>query len=242
MPPPPVFVLRPDPTPLLAWFARMTADPVVVINEIEAGLAEHRWHDRAPLIGWPWLEALRRADKQTTANLLTQLGILLDGWESAWGLGDASSHSACAAAQAWLVQDLHCLADLHSHIGGSDAAVWSQRGHRAEERLHTQLWSSSLGTYCDRDAGGNLHPTASGDDWSVLLLLDTPPARVESLAKSCLAGLRDSRIPWSTRWLGCLGLHRHGRGAAARPIVAGWATAADEPWARQAQAVCLGMS
>lgn len=195
--------MTPDPVLALRRFAAIAFDPVAGVRALIADL------DAAavPLLAWPLLQALRRADAPVPSGVLPALDLWLDDWDTRHGLA-GGPRAATVAAQAWLVQDLHCLADLHHRAGDGDGPDWSERGHRAEAALHAVLWHSD--GYRDRDVAATTDPLAA---LMPLLLLDTPPERVARLVTAAVAAPVADGSPGTVAlaWLAAVGLRRHGR-------------------------------
>lgn len=173
-------LIRPDPDRACTALDAIAADP---------GSAWQAWSERAaqgamadvwPLVAWVLIEAQRAAGARPSPGLLARLDADLDAWDRRFGIATARPANCSVAAQAWLVQDLHCLADLHNHVGDGRGASWSRRGHEAEGALHRELWDGSA--YRDRMDGRLVAPHDPADALQPLLLLDTPSDRVERMA------------------------------------------------------------
>lgn len=220
---------RPDPDAALRRFARIAGDPRAELDALLALLRRDATGvaREIPLVAWPLIEAARRAGVGPPAEALAPLGRALDAWERRFGLAEAAGGRVSVAAQAWLVQDLHCLADLHHLAGATGGEAWSARGHRAEDALHRALWDERRAAYADRAADGALVATDDGDALAPLLLLDTPAARVAALCDRLdVPALVRGSAPMG--WIAIVGLRRHGRAGAAAELAAAIDAIADD--------------
>jgi hypothetical protein len=200
---------RPDPADVLPWLDAPPDHPQHGLAALAARILAGDMAGSLPLVAWPLIEAVRRASVAVPPGLLARLDADLDAWERRHALA-VGRGPVSVAAQAWLVQDLHCLADLHHIAGDADGASWSRRGHAAESALHAGLWGGA--GYHDRDADGRPVPASLCDALMPLLLLDTPPERVATLDAQARAGLAGASAgdPAGVR-LARIGLGRHGR-------------------------------
>ncbi|TVR16892.1 MAG: hypothetical protein EA401_00885 [Planctomycetota bacterium] len=197
-------------TPLVDLWSRLQAHPQEVANGIERDLLADAdgMAERIPLLAWPLLEARRRSPQGVSAAVFQRLGALLDAWELRFGLCGDVTGPVSVAAQTWLVQDLHCLADLHNHFGDGNGGAWSRRGHLAETALHATLWTGT--TYADRTSQGQLQLPTAADQAMPLLLLDTPVDRVATLAPLARRVLAEPACPSHHTLLLTEGMRRHG--------------------------------
>ncbi|MFM2091112.1 MAG: hypothetical protein RLZZ127_1601 [Planctomycetota bacterium] len=195
---------RPDPAAAVAALEAIARHPAAAWDALSAaaGGPDAPW----PLVAWPLIEAQRAAGVLPGAALLERLDRDLDAWDRRFGIATAAPAACSVAAQAWLVQDLHCLADLHNHAGDGRGAAWSRRGHAAEAALHRDLWTGTA--YADRDDAGRLVAADPGDACQPLLLLDTPPDRVAAIASGA-AAVAAGGGPLAR--LAAIGLARHRR-------------------------------
>ncbi|GDY12839.1 hypothetical protein LBMAG53_17170 [Planctomycetota bacterium] len=187
---------------LLAWLGN--PDPGATVQEITSLLVTMGVATPVlPSLAWPLIEAVRRCPdhRSVPTTTLAHLGAVLDRWEAQQGQLDAVT-PAGILAQALLVQDLHCLADLCSNAGqGWASGPWSRRGHRLEQALHVRLWHDS----------GYVDTAGPADPLAMLLLLDTPAERIAILAKQalkrCQSALARNQI--GSVFLAWEGAHRH---------------------------------
>jgi hypothetical protein len=191
----------PDPAPAVAALEAIARNPVAAWDTLAGaaavgGLDEH----------WPLIEAQRAAGVLPGAALLARLDRDLDAWDRRFAIATARPAACAVAAQAWLVQDLHCLADLHNHAGDGQGAAWSRRGHEAEGALHRELWDGTA--YRDRDDAGHLVAAGAGEACQPLLLLDTPAERVAAIAPLATA---QAALGGPLARLVAIGLARHRR-------------------------------
>lgn len=200
---------RPDTDDVLPWLDATADDPQHGLAALTARVLAGRMSEALPLVAWPLLEGIRRAAATVPSRVLEQLDVDLGAWERRFSLNHLRGPIS-VAAQSWLVQDLHCLADLHNHAGDGAGSSWSQRGHAAEAALHARLWDGA--TYHDLDDEGRPKPLIACDAWQPLLLLDTPPERVALLVERAVDGIPAAALtdPAGAR-LALIGLRRHGR-------------------------------
>lgn len=198
--------LRPDPAVAVAALEAIARNPAAAWDALAGAAAVGGLDEHWPLVAWPLIEAQRAAGVVPGAALLARLDRGLDAWDRRFGIATARPAACSVAAQAWLVQDLHCLADLHNHAGDGQGAAWSRRGHEAEAALHRELWDGTA--YRDRDDAGRLVPADPGDACQPLLLLDTPPGRVAVIAPLAEA---QTALGGPLARLVAIGLARHHR-------------------------------
>ncbi len=194
--------MRPDPAQPCAALDAIAADPVAAWSAWSARAADGALAGMWPLVAWVLIEAQRAAGVPPPPELLARLDADLDAWDRRFGIATARPGTCSVAAQAWLVQDLHCLADLHNHAGDGRGAAWSRRGHEAESALHRELWDGC--SYRDRSSSGLVAPADPADALQPLLLLDTPRERVAGMAAVAIPAGASGR-------LAAIGLARHRR-------------------------------
>lgn len=201
------------------WFA--SADASRVVDEIESALTEPTAQiaSTVPALVWPLLEAFRRSGRTNARpTVLDTLGNLLTKWGDRYGLLADSQVIADVSGQCLFIQDLHCLADLHTRTGSGVAAPpWSKFGHQVEEALHRRYWTGE-GYLIPTDR----IPSPPAANLMPLLLLDTPPDRVAVLARRALDFCEQSVAAGDTifPWLVAIGLQRHGLNDVAAKVTA----------------------